>query len=160
MRLLTQHQLPPDAGDFRLISRRCIDTLNRMRETHRFLRGMVTWAGYPQSAIQFVRSARAARVTKYSFWKMLRFAWNAALSFSPAPIRLTFVMGSLMVGTGLGYGFYALVQFFLGIPLVRGWTSLVVLICLSGGAIMISIGILGEYVARVFEEIKGRPLYV
>ena len=131
-----------------------------MREMHRFLRGMVTWIGFPQIAVPFVRQPRAAGETKYPLWKMLRFAWTAAVSFSPLPLRLSFFAGTVLLTIGLIYAVYGLVQLWSGIPLVRGWISLVVLNCLGSGAIMIAVGILGEYVARIFEEIKHRPLYL
>jgi dolichol-phosphate mannosyltransferase len=160
MRLLVCPDLPADVGDFRLVSRRCLDALNSMRETHRFLRGMVSWVGFPQTSVSFVRPARAAGDTKYPLARMLRFAWTAAVSFSPLPLRLSFIAGAALVAVGAGYTMYALAQLVLGRPLVRGWTSLIVMNCLVGGATMLAIGVLGEYVARIFEEIKGRPLYV
>jgi dolichol-phosphate mannosyltransferase len=143
MRIAVDRRLPADVGDFRLISRRCLEALNSMREMHRFLRGMVSWVGFPQTSVTFVRPARAAGV-----------------SFSPAPLRLIVILGSLLFAGGSAYGAYVVTYWLLGGALVPGWTSLVVLVCLTGGAIMISIGILGEYVARIFEEIKHRPLYV
>lgn len=160
MRRLVYKDLPPDAGDFRLISRQCLVALRGMRETHRFLRGMVAWVGFPQKAVQFVRPPRAAGQTKYPLRKMLLFAWTAALSFSPLPLRFLFGLGSIIAGLGLLGGFYAVAAIIAGLPIVRGWASIMVLISLVGGSIMMSIGILGEYVARIFDESKGRPLYV
>jgi dolichol-phosphate mannosyltransferase len=159
MRLLVYKDLQPDVGDFRLISRRCLDALRQMRETHRFLRGMVTWVGFPQTGVPFVRAARAAGKTKYSFGGMIRFAWSAALSFSPLPLRLSLIGGALILCIGLAYGLYGSIEYVLGRPLVRGWFSLIVLNCLGWGTTIMAIGILGEYVARIYEEIKGRPLY-
>jgi glycosyltransferase involved in cell wall biosynthesis len=160
MRALIYKDLPPDVGDFRLLSRRFLDALGRMRETHRFLRGMTSWLGFPQTTIPFVRAPRAAGETKYPLSKMLRFAWTAAISFSPLPLRLSFLVGWILLGFGIFYTVYALVEMALGRPLVRGWTSLVVVNCLGSGAIMVAIGVLGEYVGRIFEESKGRPLYI
>ena len=160
MRLLVYKDLQPDVGDFRLISRRCLDALRQMREMHRFLRGMVAWVGFPQVGVPFVRPPRAAGRTKYSLAGMVRLAWTAALSFSPLPLRLSLVLGVLMLGVGLAYGIYGTVEYVLGYPLVRGWFSLIVLNCLGWGTTMMAIGILGEYVARIYEEIKGRPLYL
>lgn len=159
MRLLVYKDLQPDVGDFRLISRRCLDALRRMRETHRFLRGMVTWVGFPQIGVPFVRPARAAGKTKYSLGAMIRFAWTAALSFSPLPLRLSLIGGALILCIGLAYGVYGFIEYVMGWPLVRGWFSLIVLNCLGWGSTMMAIGVLGEYVARIYEEIKGRPLY-
>jgi dolichol-phosphate mannosyltransferase len=131
-----------------------------MREVHRFLRGMVTWAGYPQIAVQFSRPKRAAGETKYPLSKMLRFAWTAAVSFSPLPLRLSLAAGAAAFGIGSAYTLYALVRLALGLYVVPGWASLLVSTCLQSGVILMSIGILGEYVARIFEEVKGRPLYL
>jgi len=160
MRILVRRDLPVDTGDYRLVSRRFLDALNRMRETHRFLRGMVTWVGFPQVAVPFVRAPRAAGATKYPLSKMLRFAWTAAISFSPLPLQLSFFVGSAFFGIGCAYAAYALVRWFLGLYLVPGWTSLIFVTCLGTGGVMILIGVLGEYVARIYEEVKGRPLYV
>ena len=160
MRALVYRDLPVDVGDYRLVSRRFLNALNRMRETHRFLRGMVTWVGFPQTAVQYVRAQRVAGETKYPLSKMLRFAWIAAISFSPLPLRLSFVVGGAFFGIGFIYAVYALAQWILGVYLVPGWTSLILITCLGTGGVMILIGVLGEYVARIYEEIKDRPLYV
>lgn len=165
MRTFIHPDLPADAGDFRLISRPCLETLKEMRELHRFLRGMVAWVGYPQVAVPFKRPARVAGETKYPLHKMLRFAWTAAVSFSPAPLRLSMFVGIIVALIGVVTGFYAIVRYFLHLydPEViytPGWATFTVLLCLIGGAILVSIGILGEYVGRIFEEIKGRPLYI
>jgi glycosyltransferase involved in cell wall biosynthesis len=160
MRAMVYKDLPPDVGDYRLISRRCLDALRSMRETHRFLRGMVSWVGFPQTAVPFVRQKRAAGQTKYPLHKMMRFAWTAAVSFSPLPLRLSFVVGGGLFTIGLAYTLYAIVRLVLGLYLVPGWTSLIIINCLGSGAVMLSIGVLGEYVAKIFEEIKQRPLYI
>jgi len=160
MRKLIHPDLPEDVGDFRLISRRCLDAVASMRETHRFLRGMFSWAGFPQTAVTYARDARAAGVTKYPLWKMLRFAWTAAISFSPLPLRLSFGLGVLLALVGGAQVVNGLVYYALGLYVVPCWTSLMVVVCLIGSAILISIGVLGEYVGRIFEESKGRPLYV
>jgi len=160
MRTLIHPDLPEDVGDFRLISRRCLDAVASMRETHRFLRGMFSWSGFPQTAVTYARDARAAGVTKYPVWKMLKFAWTAAISFSPLPLRLSFGLGVLLALVGAAQAINGLVQYALGLYIVPGWTSLMVVVCLIGSAILISIGVLGEYVGRIFEESKGRPLYI
>jgi dolichol-phosphate mannosyltransferase len=160
MRTLVDRDLPVDVGDYRLVSRRFLDALNQMRETHRFLRGMVSWVGFPQVAVPFVRQPRAAGETKYPLSKMLRFAWTAAVSFSPLPLRLSFLVGGTFFGLGCAYAVYALVRWALGLYLVPGWTSLILVTCLGTGGVMLLIGVLGEYVAMIYEEIKERPLYV
>lgn len=160
MKLLVGCDLPADVGDYRLMSRRCLDALNGMRETHRFLRGMVAWIGFPQTSVPVVRNERAAGKTKYPLPKMLRFAWTAAVSFSPVPLRLAFVLGGVLFSVGFVFSLWAIVQLMWGVKLVRGWTSLILVNCLSSGAIMIGIGVLGEYVARIYEHVKARPLYL
>ena len=160
MRMIIHRGLPEDAGDFRLISRRCLNAVTSMRETHRFLRGMISWVGFPQTAVPYTREPRAAGATKYPVWKMLRFAWTAAVSFSPLPLRLSFGLGVVLALVGVTQAINAVVRTALGLYTVPGWTSLMVVVCLIGSAILISIGVLGEYVGRIFEESKGRPLYV
>jgi dolichol-phosphate mannosyltransferase len=160
MRVLSGQNLPVDTGDFRLMSRPCVDALNSMRETHRFLRGMVTWVGFSQTAVEFVRPGRAAGTTKYPFTKMLRFAWTAALAFSAAPLRASFVLGSLLFGVGIAFTIFALYQLVTGQYLVRGWTSLLIISCLGSGVNLLALGVVGEYVAKIYEQIKDRPLYV
>jgi dolichol-phosphate mannosyltransferase len=160
MRMIIHHGLPADVGDFRLISRRCLNAVTSMRETHRFLRGMISWVGFPQTEVTYTREPRAAGATKYPILKMLKFAWTAAISFSPLPLRLSFGLGVLLALVGITQAINALVRTALGLYTVPGWTSLLVVVCLIGSAILISIGVLGEYVGRIFEESKGRPLYI
>ena len=160
MKSAVYKELPPDVGDFRLVSRRCLDALNAMRETHRFLRGIVSWVGFPQTAVTFVRPARIAGQTKYPLRRMLLFAWTAALSFSPLPVRISFVLGAALFSLGGAYAAYALFRVVFGLYIVPGWASLIMMNCLTAGAIMMGLGVIGEYVARIFEEVKNRPLYI
>ena len=160
MQRFVHESLPIDAGDFRLISRPCLDAVRGMRETHRFLRGMVAWVGFPQTAVAFERPPRAAGTTKFPVRHMARFAWTAALSFSPAPLRVSFALAVLVAAVGMAEGVYAVVRQLLGLHVEPGWTSLLIVVCLIGAAVLLSIGVLGEYVARIFEQVKGRPLYV
>lgn len=159
MKRLVHRDLPADVGDFRLVSRQCLSALREMRETHRFMRGMVAWVGFPQTAVEFERAPRCAGKTNYSLRKMVAFAWTAAISFSPIPLRLSLLAGAMVALFGVGDGVYAVIRK-LEHRTVPGWTSLMVMLCLIGGGVMLSIGILGEYVGRIFEEVKGRPLYV
>jgi dolichol-phosphate mannosyltransferase len=160
MRLLVDGRLPADAGDFRLLSRECLDALRDMRETHRFLRGMVTWLGYPQIAVPYHREARAAGVTHYPLRKMLSFAWTAATSFSTAPLRISMLAGVVIGLFGIEEGCRAVVAYALGWYTAPGWISLMVVTSVIGSAILISIGILGEYLGRLYEQSKERPLYL
>jgi len=152
--------LPPDTGDFRLISSECLGALREMRETHRFLRGMVAWLGFSQTAVRFVRPPRAAGETKYTLRKMLRFAWIAAISFSPMPLRLVFGMGILVAVAAMLIGGYAVGSELLHYYVIPGWTSLMFTLCMVGSFILIGLGMIGEYIAKIYEEVKGRPLYI
>lgn len=167
MRRLVHPDLPVDAGDFRLISRECLAALREMRETHRFLRGMVAWVGFAQTPVVYKRDARAAGETKYPLSKMLKFAWTAALSFSPLPLRVSLILGFMTALLGFTAGFYAVVVAFIhffiphiNMPYSTGWASIMTVTCLVGGAVLMSVGVLGEYVARIYDEIKARPLYL
>ena len=159
MRVFFLKALPQDVGDFRLMSRRCVDSLRSMRELHRFLRGMVAWVGYPQVCVPYEREARVAGVTKYSLRKMIRLAWTAAVSFSALPLRISFFGAGIMTLVAIGEAIRALIEYFSG-KTVPGWTSLMVVLSMSNAALMIAVGILGEYVGRIYEEGKGRPLYL
>lgn len=167
MQRLVHKDLPVDTGDFRLVSRQCLIALKQMRETHRFLRGMVAWVGFPQVAVKYRRERRAAGDTKYPLSKMLKFAWTAAVSFSPLPLRLSLMLGFTTAGVGTLVGLYAVGKSFIhyvirpaGDAYNPGWGSIVAMVCLIGGAILIGLGVLGEYVARIYDELKKRPLYL
>jgi polyisoprenyl-phosphate glycosyltransferase len=159
MRFFFLESLPSDVGDFRLMSRRCVDSLISMREFHRFLRGMVAWVGFPQVCVRYERNARAAGTTKYPLRKMIRLAWNAAVSFSPLPLRMSFIAAGVMAIFAVEEAVRALVAYLSG-RTVPGWTSLMIVLSMSNAALLMTVGILGEYVAKIFEEGKGRPLYI
>jgi polyisoprenyl-phosphate glycosyltransferase len=160
MRSLVYKRLPVDAGDFRLISRNCLDGLRQMRETHRFLRGMVAWVGYSQIAIPYERSARVAGVSKYPLRNMLTFAWTAATSFSTLPLRVSTFVGFLVTLFGVEEVVRVLLASVFHWYTVRGWSSLMVAVCIIGGTQLMTIGILGEYVGKIYEQAKERPLYL
>jgi len=160
MRNLVYKDLPLDAGDFRLISRNCLDGLQQLRETHRFLRGMVAWVGYPQIAVPYERAARVAGETKYPMRRMLTFAWTAATSFSALPLRISVWLGVIVTFFGLEEAVRASLAHIFHWYAVPGWSSLTVLVSVLGGATLMSIGILGEYVGKIYEQAKNRPLYL
>jgi dolichol-phosphate mannosyltransferase len=160
MRTLVDRRLPADVGDFRLISRECLDSLKEMRETHRFLRGMVAWVGYPQIAVKYHRGPRIAGSTKYPLRKMLAFAWTAATSFSTVPLRLSVFLGIAIGLFSIEEGVRAVLAYALGWYTIPGWKSLMVVTTAIGSALLTSIGIVGEYVAKLYEQSKGRPLYL
>ena len=152
--------LPVDAGDFRLISRDCLKGLQQMREAHRFLRGMVAWVGYPQVGVRYERAARVAGETKYPLRKMLKFAWTAATSFSTLPLKASIILGLVVTLLGFEEGIRAILAHIFRWYAVPGWSSLTVLVSLIGGAMLMSIGVLGEYVGKIYEQTKNRPLYL
>ncbi len=160
MRTFVHDRLPSDVGDFRLMSRDAADALRHFREGHRFLRGMVAWMGFRQTELLFDRPARAAGVTKYPIRKMMRFAWDAMLSFSSLPLRIGLFIGAGVFALGLFMGVYSLVRKLLGHDLVPGWPTIIILQCTLGGGTLFTLGLIGEYVSRIYDELKQRPLYI
>jgi dolichol-phosphate mannosyltransferase len=156
---LAQVEIPADTGDFRLMSRRAVTALQRLGERNRFVRGMVAWLGFKQEEVVYQRDARAAGETKYPLAKMIRFATDGLLSFSYAPLRLATWIGFTAAGLSLCYVLYAVLAWAFGWGVVRGWTSLVVAVLFVGGVQLLSLGIIGEYIGRIYDEVKGRPLY-
>jgi dolichol-phosphate mannosyltransferase len=160
IRKMVDERIPPEVGDFRLFSRRAIVAMRQLREQHRFMRGMVAWLGLREVILPYNRNARAAGRTKYSALKMLRFAWTAISSFSALPLRLTVFLGLFVAACGFAYLIYSVFAATVLKATVPGWTSLVCLNIIFSGATLMAIGLVGEYVARIYEEAKGRPLYV
>jgi glycosyltransferase involved in cell wall biosynthesis len=160
MRAFIHRELPADAGDFRLLSRPCLNSLQQMRETHRFLRGMVTWVGFPQIGVPYEQPPRIAGKTKYPLSKMLAFAWTAATSFSALPLRAGTWLGVIVTLAGLGVAIHAILAKICGWFVVPGWSTLTVLVSVLGGATLMSIGVVGEYVGKLYEQTKNRPLYI
>jgi polyisoprenyl-phosphate glycosyltransferase len=158
---LSDTRIPMDTGDFRLMDRRVVDALLSMPERDRFVRGMVSWLGFSQVAVPYHRAARAAGVTKFSVFKMLRFALDGIFSFSIVPLRLATWMGFTASGVAIAVMLYAVTERLFHFPgLVKGWTSTFTAILFVGGVQLICIGIIGEYVGRIYGESKRRPLYV
>jgi len=152
---------PLDSGDFRLLSRRALDALLRMREKHKYLRGLVGWIGYRTDQVEYDRPARAAGETKFSWLKMIRFATDGIVNFSRFPLRLSFLLCLAAMVPFLGYLIYAFVAaVYLHQPLVRGWSSLLLCVVIFGSLNLIALGIMGEYLGRVFENVKQRPDYL
>ena len=152
--------VPLDAGDFRLMSRRVIVALRELRETHRFVRGMVAWVGFKQTAVHYDRPGRFAGETKYPLSRMLRFAMDGITSFSIVPLRLASYLGLFISFISVLAGLVAIVTKFVFHSNVQGWTGIVVLVSLFASVQLVMTGILGEYVGRIYEEVKRRPLYV
>lgn len=161
MRTFVDPRLPANVGDYRLISRRVVDDLRRMGERDRFLRGMVSWVGYDQLAIPYARPCRVAGETKYPLWKMLKFAITAITAFSDAPLRLVTWLGIASMGLSVLLILRTLWMYFFGsVTLVLGWASLTILICMFSGLILLSLGLVGLYVGKIFTESQQRPLYL
>lgn len=160
MKHFVYKDLPENTGDFRLMSRAVVDALSQLREGHRFLRGMVAWMGFRQTSIQFERPERPAGETKFPVRKMVRFAWHAILSFSSIPLRVSAMVGTTVLVGGLIFGGWAVYRKIFYDDLVQGWPTLVVLNCVIGGTILVCLGVMGEYIGKIFEEIKQRPIYI
>lgn len=160
MQKLVHDDLPLDAGDFRLVSRRCVKTICGLQERDPFVRGLFAWTGYPQIHVDYVRNSRSKGVTKYPFWKMCRFAFNAALSFSLLPIRFIGIFGLILAGGSFAAGFYAALRWLVAGDTVQGWPTIVVLVAFIGGTNLIGLSVIGEYVGRVHEAVKQRPRYI
>lgn len=156
---LTNVSIPVDVGDFRLMSRRVVDVLKGMRERHRFLRGLVSWVGYKQIGIPYDRDVRFAGSTHYPVGKMLKFALDGITAFSEVPLRVATYLGFSIAAFAFVYGVVVLILNALGYNL-PGYTSTMLAILLLGGVQLVTIGILGEYVGRIYDEIKERPLYL
>jgi hypothetical protein len=150
--------LPVDSGDFRLVSRRVVESLRQMPEQQRYIRGMVSWLGFKQVPIEYDRQGRFAGFTKYPFRKMLHFALDGITSFSIVPLKMASTLGFVFGLLGLAGLGYALGSWWFG-SVVSGWTSVIVAILFLGGTQLLAIGVLGEYVGRLYLESKRRPLY-
>jgi glycosyltransferase involved in cell wall biosynthesis len=157
---LSDVPIPLDTGDFRLMSRNVVATLRAMPERDRFVRGMVSWVGFRQTALPYRRARRFAGVSKYPLSKMLRFATDGILSFSTKPLQMSVAMGMACASFALLGILYALFLRLFTSIWVEGWTALMIAVLFIGGVQLICVGILGEYVGRIYNEIKQRPLYV
>lgn len=157
---LSDVPIPLDTGDFRLMSRQVVDVLRRMRERDRFIRGMVSWVGFRQYALPYERARRYAGVSKYPLRKMIAFATDGILSFSIKPLRLATTMGFMTSALAIVGILYALILRLWTSNWVSGWTLLIISVLLLGGVQLICLGIVGEYVGRIYSESKRRPLYL
>jgi glycosyltransferase involved in cell wall biosynthesis len=156
---MTDVEIPSDAGDFRLLTRRVLDLLLAMPERHRFIRGMVAWIGGKQVPLLYDRHARAAGESKYPLSKMIRFAVDAITAFSVVPLMASMTIGWIMALVGLAFFAYSIVGWFLGANL-PGWTSLMAALGLLGGMQFLMLGIIGAYLGRLYDQSKGRPLFM
>lgn len=159
---LSDVHLPPDVGDFRLVDRKVVDALKVMPERSRYVRGMIAWVGFRQCALLYARDERFAGETKYPLRKMIRFAVDATTSFSDKPLRVATRIGSFLIAASLVFTIWLLANHFLlpGTSTVPGWASLMAGITVFGGVQLLTIGVLGEYIGRIYKEVQQRPIYI
>jgi len=161
---ITDVKIPLDTGDFRLLDRQVVNVLTTMRERHRFLRGMASWVGFRQTGVSYRRAARFAGSTKYPFRKMLKLALNAITSFSYFPLQVATYLGFISAGLSIiAIPIVAFLRLAVGTPAARaltGQATTLIAVLFLGGVQLISLGILGEYIGRIYDEVKGRPLYI
>ena len=157
---LSEVPIPRDTGDFRLVDRRALNAVRDMREHRRYLRGLFAWVGFDQTGVHYVRPQRFAGKTKFSFGRMLQFGFDGIISFSTIPLRLTLNIGFLISSIALLMGIVGIALRIANVYTVPGWASIVVAVGLLGGVQLVVLGVIGEYIARIYEEVKQRPLYL
>ena len=160
MRDVGDVRLPPDTGDFRLMSRRAVDALGQLRERHRFMKGLFAWIGFPSRAVPYDRSPRHAGVSKWNYWRLWNFAIEGITGYTVVPLKVATYLGLLIaVASGI-YGVAIIVRTVLFGSDVPGYPSLLTVVLFLGGAQLMTLGIIGEYLGRIFNETKRRPLYL
>jgi len=157
---MTEIDIPADVGDFRLIDRKVCNALKHMREKNRYMRGIISWVGFRQTAIEFVREERWAGETKYNLKKLLRLAWDAITAFSYKPLKIATYLGFALSGISFIYLLVVICEKLFTQKTVPGWASIMVINLFFNGIVLIMLGLLGEYIGRIFEETKNRPLYI
>ncbi len=160
MNIVSKIKVPEDTGDFRAMSRRAVDSLKELREHHRFMKGLFSWIGYQQKAITYKRDARYAGQTKWNYWKLWNFALEGITSFTTAPLLAASYLGLTTSLTAFIYAAYIVYKTIVYGDPVRGYPSLMVVILFLGGTQLLAIGVIGEYIGRIFNETKRRPLYI
>ena len=159
---LSATRIEPNAADFRLLSRRVIEVFKQdLRERDRFVRGLVSWVGFRYTCIEFDAPPRFAGQSNYPLLQMLRFARTGVISFSKLPLKVASLLGLVVSGLSLAYGLFAvLAYFFLARQVMPGWASIVLVTTFLGGCQLLFLGLIGEYIATIFDEIKHRPVYI
>jgi dolichol-phosphate mannosyltransferase len=160
LRNMTSVDIPADVGDFRLIDRKVCNTMKQIREKNRFIRGLVSWSGYKQTAVEYVREERFAGETKYPLKKMIKFAFDGITSFSYKPLKIATTLGILCSLGGFIYLLVVLYQALILKMTFPGWASSISITLIFNGIILIILGIIGEYIGRIYDESKNRPLYI
>ncbi|UPG87362.1 glycosyltransferase family 2 protein [Luteibacter aegosomatis] len=159
MERLSDTPVPRDTGDFRLMNRRAVQAVNALRERQRFMKGLFAWIGYRQSSLVYDRDARTAGTTKWNYWRLLNLALEGVTSFSTAPLRVASWTGLAAALLSFGYALWVFLKALIWGDPVRGYPTLMVVILFLGGAQLLAIGLIGEYVGRTYAETKRRPLY-
>jgi dolichol-phosphate mannosyltransferase len=157
---ITDVKIPLDTGDFRLMDRKVVDVMNSMHERHRFLRGMSAWVGFRQTGVNYKRASRFAGETKYPFRKMFKLALNAITGFSYFPLQVATYIGFVAAGLSLLFIPVVIIERLIGDRAFLGQATTLVAVLFLGGVQLICVGILGEYIGRIYDEVKGRPLYI
>lgn len=160
MKRLSRVAIPPDTGDCRLMSRRVVQSLMQLREHHRFMKGLFAWVGYPSMAVEYHRDPRAAGTTKFNYWKLWNFALEGITSFTIAPLKIAMYVGMGVAISAFALGVWIILKTALWGEAVQGYPTLITTILFLGGIQLFFIGILGEYIGRIFGEAKSRPLYL
>lgn len=160
MRRLSATSIPPDTGDFRLMSRRALDALGQLRERQRFMKGIFAWVGFKQVAMPYRRDPRYAGASKFNYWKLWNFALEGITSFSTVPLRLATYVGLVTSLAAFGFGVWIVLKTLIWGDAVAGYPSLMTVVLFIGGAQLMALGIMGEYLGRLYMEAKARPLYL
>lgn len=160
IRRISEVAIPEDSGDFRLLSRRALDALKQLREQHRFMKGLFAWIGYPQQAVLYRRDARFAGTTKWNYWKLWTFALEGITSFTIAPLKIATYVGVFVALLAFLFALFIVYKTLVYGDPVRGYPSLMVIVLFLGGIQLVALGVIGEYLGRMFTETKHRPLYL
>ena len=160
IRRLSRVSIPPDTGDCRLMTRRVVEQLVRLREHHRFMKGLFAWVGFPSVAVEYRRDPRVAGATKFNYWKLWNFALEGITSFTIAPLKIAMYVGFTLAAASFVMGGWIVVKTLVWGEAVRGYPTLIVTVLCLGGVQLFFIGVLGEYLGRIFGETKQRPLYI
>ena len=160
LRRMTDVDVPVDTGEFRLIDRKVCDAMKQIKEKNRYIRGLVSWVGFKQTAVEYNREKRFAGVTKYPFTKMVKLAMNGITSFSYKPLKIATHMGFFISALSFLYLLHVLYLWLFTDATIAGWTSTVAMVSFTQGIVLMVLGLMGEYIGRIFEEIKDRPIYI
>lgn len=157
---MSQLEIPRNAGDFRLMDRKVVEALRQMPERNRFMKGLFTWPGFRQTSVRYERPARSQGTTKFNYWKLWNFAIDGMTSFSTVPLRVWSYVGAIIAMVSFGYAVFLIARTLIYGSDVPGYASLMVVVLFLGGLQLLTLGIIGEYLGRTYQEVKGRPIYL